>query len=529
MSAHITQQADAIRLEDQSSGILGSFELLTLSGETIKTDSLRWRVGAESAVDWGVYQGLPKELFAGLRSFVINQIAVSSPRYVEAQFSQLKHMMSERVIEAAQNAIARHGLIDASVYHGFKTAVAEKVSPSNIDMHLAAFTRLYSWCSDLELDAFDADVATELDAIVRPRAPTGQAVMRQDSNEGPLREFEYQALQAKLRGPNTSGLPLDEQVVTWLHLCFGCNPKNVRLMIEDDLLRTDLPDGSAAYEIRIPRIKKRTVGERNQLRTRHLDPYVGRLVERLIEQNREERQRGGVGDGYVRPLIRTRADRASLNGTAFERHKYRLGNGEIGQMLANVADYLNLRTVEGEPLRLTPRRLRYTFATKLVASGASPQEVADALDHTDTAYVMVYFNTRSDVVMRLDKAIGLALAPIAQAFMGKVIRSEGEADRSGDRASRIRHASPTMQSLETLGSCGSFGFCGLHAPLACYTCSNFQPWMDGPHESVFEELEALRNARLVRGADVRMTQIHDRTMLAVAEVVRRCADLREAS
>jgi hypothetical protein len=179
-------------------------------------------------------------------------------------------------------------------------------------------------------------------------------------------------------------------------------------------------------------------------------------------------------------------------------------------------------------MRLTPRRLRYIFATKLVASGASPQEVADALDHTDSSHVMVYFNTRSDVVRRLDMTMGMALAPIAQAFMGMVIRSEADADRRDDKASRIRHASPTMQSLQTLGSCGSFGFCGLHAPIACYTCTSFQAWLDGPHEAVFSELEALRIGRMDRGSDTRITQIHDRTMLAVAEVIRRCALLRKA-
>ena len=111
-------------------------------------------------------------------------------------------------------------------------------------------------------------------------------------------------------------------------------------------------------------------------------------------------------------------------------------------------------SIYGLPLRLTARRLRYTFATKLVASGASPQEVADALDHSSTAHVMVYFNSRSDVVQRLDKAVRLALAPIAQAFMSQVIRSEAEAARHGDRASRIRHASNHQAAHETdLGLC----------------------------------------------------------------------------
>lgn len=69
-----------------------------------------------------------------------------------------------------------------------------------------------------------------------------QHILRHDANDrwitGPLTEMEYRALQARLRSPAASSLPLRERVTTWLLLCFGSNPKNLRLLLEEDLLRT---------------------------------------------------------------------------------------------------------------------------------------------------------------------------------------------------------------------------------------------------------------------------------------------------
>lgn len=72
-----------------------------------------------------------------------------------------------------------------------------------------------------------------------------------------------------------------------------------------------------------------------------------------------------------------------------------------------------------------------------------------------------------------------------------------------------------------LGTCGS-GPCGLFAPISCYTCARFQPWRDGPHREVLDWLCHEREQRQADKLDPQMVKIHDATILAVAEVVRRC-------
>ena len=79
--------------------------------------------------------------------------------------------------------------------------------------------------------------------------------------------------------------------------------------------------------------------------------------------------------------------------------------------------------------------------------------------------------------------------------------------------------------MKPVGNCGQFGFCGLLAPVACYTCRSFEPWLDGPHERVLDFLIAERD-RLLLQTDKRVASINDRTILAVAEVVRKCTEIK---
>jgi hypothetical protein len=125
---------------------------------------------------------------------------------------------------------------------------------------------------------------------------------------------------------------------------------------------------------------------------------------------------------------------------------------------------------------------------------------------------------------RIDRAVAFKLAPMAQAFAGVIIQNESQARRADDPTSRI--TDPRFDSsMRPIGNCGKFGFCGLLAPIACYTCREFQPWLDGPHERVLDFLIADRE-RLLSQTDIRIASITDRTILAVADVVTRCTKMK---
>ena len=132
----------------------------------------------------------------------------------------------------------------------------------------------------------------------------------------------------------------------------------------------------------------------------------------------------------------------------------------------------------------------------------------------------MYVQATPEIIKRIDRAVAMALAPMAQAFAGVIIPDESKALRNGDPSSRV--FDPRIESTcKPMGSCGSHGYCGFSAPIACYTCQSFQAWADGPHEAVLGYLLAERERKMVV-ADERIASINDRTILAVAEVVRQC-------
>jgi hypothetical protein len=161
-------------------------------------------------------------------------------------------------------------------------------------------------------------------------------------------------------------------------------------------------------------------------------------------------------------------------------------------------------------------RFRYTLGTNLAREGRGEYVIAEALDHSDIQNSGVYMRNTPEIVERIDKAVAMQLAPLAQAFQGVLVIDEKKARRGGDPSSRI------FSSEGNVGSCGSYGFCGALAPVACYTCSHFQPWLDGPHEFVLDQLIRERDDVLEDTKDLKIASVNDRLILAVSDVVNRC-------
>ena len=109
---------------------------------------------------------------------------------------------------------------------------------------------------------------------------------------------------------------------------------------------------------------------------------------------------------------------------------------------------------------------------------------------------------------------------MAQAFSGKLIRGLTELSED-DRANVIR-APEITGNFHAISTCGKDGDCYLLKPIACYTCNSFEPWLDAPHEPVLAHLLAERD-RLMDAGGPRIAAINDRAILAVAEVIQRCA------
>jgi hypothetical protein len=186
------------------------------------------------------------------------------------------------------------------------------------------------------------------------------------------------------------------------------------------------------------------------------------------------------------------------------------------------------RTFEGvAPIHANSKRFRHTLAKRAHDDGADIYVIAQLVDHVDIQNAKVYTEGGVDIIDRLNRNMAMELAPVAQAFAGSLISRDDIDAQSAGPAKRVHDRTLAEgKGTDPLSNCGLHGFCGLARPVACYTCRNFRPWDDGPHDELLSKLLEDREAQQAKGYAPRIFGLHDRTITAVARVVQLCAERR---
>lgn len=343
----------------------------------------------------------------------------------------------------------------------------------------------------------------------------GVAVKTADPIRGAFTEIEWHGLRNALEAAYTNQkVSLEDYLLTWLVVLLGQRPSQYALLKVCDVM-CERDSNGKKYFLRVPRVKQRKKKPRAEFTTRVLLSSVGELLIQYASQVQQDFAEL-IDDASEAPLFPAKTRGKSPRG--FEYHRLA---ADIGVKLKKLFRSFHVHSERtGQEMDIAASRFRRTVGTRAAEEGYGELVIADLLDHSDTQSVGVYVEATAAFVSRLDRGIALQMAPLAQAFAGVLIKDESEALRNGDPSSRI--IDPRFdEKPSTVGNCGKFGFCGSLSPIACYTCVNFQPWLDGPHEKVLEKLLDERERLLA--SDVRIAAINDRTILAVAEVVTRCA------
>lgn len=478
--------------------------------------------GERRYLRWRAFPDCPASILDATARYFARRIKTKSPDSVRGSFETLLYLAhSPSFMSLGQGAAE----MPIAVFEELKSYF-EGAQFSGSGWRLHHVRHWYRSCADHGSPAFSPEVAFELDEKVVGGNKKGHAVLSLDPEEGPLVDLEITALLNALNDRRRhNSMPLDCAAALWLCVALGPNPFQMTLLRERDIEVIE-EEGVRFVQLRVPRVKKKHDAPRTAFRTRKLTAEIGEVVLSLIAENRRREALGGRETGPETPIFMRGSERVNVAAGMAEYARH-LHPSEFTALIADAVKRLGVVSVRtGRPLRVTTRRLRYTFATRLVREGASMEEVAEALDHTDLQNVRVYFDIKSDIVESLDKAMALKLGPVAQAFLGKVVRGEAEADRGADPASRVATLDRATGRPAGLGTCGQHSFCDLLAPVACYTCSQFQPWMDGPHDKILDDLLAQRQRKQAAGMDGRMVSIHDATILAIGDVIRRVEEAR---
>lgn len=349
----------------------------------------------------------------------------------------------------------------------------------------------------------------------------GEAVLTFDPQRGPFSDLELEGIQDALTTAFAKQeIDVADYLLIWLFMLLGARTVQYVALKLCDVTVSKASDGSVRYILQLPRAKQRHQVSRTEFKARVLIPQIGELLEEYVAKRITEYS--GSGAAMDEPLFVGPSTKLASRAPGFVGHHTR---ASMALLIKSILTKLRVKSERtGELLAVHARRFRYTTGTRAAQEGHGEMIIAELLDHSSTDNVGVYVKATPAILDRIDKAVAQALAPMAQAFAGVIIRDESAATHANDRSSRV--LAPMIDAtMQPLANCGKAGFCGLFAPIACYTCKNFEPWLDGPHERVLDHLLSERE-RLLLVSDKRIASINDRTILAVAEVVRRCAEIR---
>lgn len=356
----------------------------------------------------------------------------------------------------------------------------------------------------------------------------GRAVQTLCPTEGPLSDFEFEALHQKLtEGFEANAINTEDFILAQIFIATGRRPAQLADLKAKDLIEAKAKDGLREFILNVPRRKQRGINWREQFKPFALTTEIGSLVKNLIEKNTLRFFKlfniSSLSNIEELPLfpkwsvLKAAKEETRDVNNALQKPEIHHLSTELRFWLDAIVSSLEIHSERtGKRLRVFPTRLRRTLATRAAREGFGELIIAELLDHSDTQNARVYTENVPEHVDAINKAVALQLASLAQAFAGVIVTKESNAKRGDDLTSRVRCESGNV------GTCGHYGFCGALAPIACYTCRNFQPWIDAPHEDVLNSLIAERDRVLEITKDQTMASINDRTILAVTQVIQIC-------
>ena len=386
---------------------------------------------------------------------------------------------------------------------------------------------------ELGYDGIDEDVIRLLDSWTLKGNRKGDAVKRKDPNEGPLSDNELQAFnEGAVIAFEQNLITLDEFAISLTTSNTGRRSIQISHLRIIDVLCGKNNRDEPYYLLNVPRAKHGE-GFRTQFKhfavTQELWAILSAQAKNAISA--VEKSLGLKLNEYDCQQVPLFPDyrRIEKVDSLFE-FKALLTSDKLHIASAKVTDTLQFVVAAsgvksertGEDLSISARRFRYTTGTRAAREGFGELVIAELLDHSDTQNSGVYIKNIPEHVKRLDEAVGFELAPYAQAFAGVLVDSEKDAERGNDLNSRIR-----TEEGSGIGTCGEHGFCGANVPIPCYTCIHFQPWLDGPHKEVYQDLlEERERVKDITG-DIEVAAILDRSIVAVADVIIRCEKRRD--
>jgi len=500
---------------------------IRLSREGFEFDyhAMKWKLSRDYSInlDW-VKERLGDEFARSYRS----HLAFYAKKYSAVHTVFIDYHCNEliRFIQEQSNSNSKVTKINTAHIISFRSSLLKKQ-----EHHLGKIRSFLTTWVERKLPGIEPEVAALLKGWRLQGNEKGRAVQTLCPKQGALSDLEYEAVHSALpQAFENRKIDLEQYVLTWLGMATGRRPAQL-----GDLKICDFVEAKASNEdvmsvLQVPRRKQRGVAWREEKKVYALSPELGAIVKQhidFVKQTYEEihSTQEGVKKLALFPDWQA-VKNAGLNDLtqSLDWQDFHRTSRSISSQISNTVSKLKVISERtGEELRATPIRFRRTLGTRAAREGYGVLTIAELLDHTDTQNASVYTENTPEHLHAINRAMAEQLAPIAQAFSGVLVNSEEDAIRGNDLSSRVK----LYDTGENVGTCGNYSFCGAFAPIACYTCKHFQPWLGAPHDVLLETLIAKRKALMDRTGDSTIAAINDRTIFAVAQVVELCKQRKQ--
>lgn len=362
--------------------------------------------------------------------------------------------------------------------------------------------------------------------------PKGEAVQLLDPVEGAFSAIEEQAIhEASMSAYHNGTLSTEDFAAALLLLGLGGRIVQLAKTKVKDLVKGTRNNDEEAFFIKMPRAKN-GLGWRDESKLKPLNKVIWQVLS-LHAQDvvKSVESSFPLIDKSLLPELPLFPDWDFLDGLNTEAELVEVLHPDIDvlhrckrkfadDLMAAIKGLNIISERTGEPLHINARRFRYRKGTVMAQENMSKMAIAEGLDQSDDQNAGVYTQNHAQFSEVVSEAVDLLLMPLAQAFRGKIVHSEKSAVNGDNRSKRIRFTDGDTNV--NLATCGEEGGCTLRAPIACYTCSLFQPWADAPHHAVLDFCLNERDEEWEITKDRRVTEVLDRTILAIRQVIVDC-------
>ncbi|MDI9276294.1 site-specific integrase [Pantoea sp. EABMAA-21] len=353
----------------------------------------------------------------------------------------------------------------------------------------------------------------------------GEVVKRRDPHQGPLTDMEFDNFyDAVSRAYHKGTISYSDLAMALIIIHTGRRSLQITQIKTKDIIKERTIN--ECY-IDIPRIKQ---GEKYRASFRRFR-ITGELFNIFKEQSRL------VSENFSKQLGRKLSDKEILELPLFfcqERlegvvdcenlhailssdrlHAYAVKCTQTLKRIAITENVVSERT--GKVINMNARRFRYTLGTRLAREGYGEVVIGELLDHSTLMYTGVYVQSGPESLIKIEEAVSVELGYYAKMFQGELINKSEDKYPGGN----IR-----INTGEKSGQCASCKSCTACVPIPCYTCMHFRPFVEGPHEKLLEYLLDERRRIQCIVDDPATTQILDRTIIAVSEVIKKCKEFK---